>query len=1007
LTGENTYIYVNSCRHLKCFILKGIVLILFLWFLFPVIPLFAQEKEEESEEITVFFQVRNVGGTEMPAYIKGEILYLPIPDVFSFLKIQNTPSAGFDTISGFFLTQLSPFFIDQNKSKIDFREKTFYLNPGDLIKTENNLYLKSNYFSEIFGLDCAFDFRSFSVFLTSKIELPVVRLMKQEMMRSNISKLKGEMKTDTSIRRNFPFFHFGAADWSVSANQELFGISSVQCNLTLGALFAGGNMTANLNYNNMEKFDVKNQQWQWHFANNDFHALTQVFLGNIIPMSVSSIHYPVIGASITNTPTTFRRSFGTYTITDYTQPGWIVELYVNYVLVDYTKADASGYFSFEVPLVYGNSNVKLRFYGPWGEEYSREQTILVPFNFLPVRKFEYTISGGAIENPGRDIFSRAVFHYGLSRRLTVGAGAEFLSSVHPNKIMPFVDISLRIGSGLLISAEYVNSVRFLGVLNWRLSSGLMIEGFYTKYNRNQTAIFTNFLEERKLILSKPVNIPGFSSLLRLTLYQVLMDRSNNFSSELLISGSLFGVSTNLTTYAFFAGPSRPFVYSNLSLGFRLPYKIILTPELQYVYTSSKLISVRLKAEKHIFNNGVATFVYDRNLVARMDNVQVGFRYDFPFTQVNVSARYGSSSTSFIQYAKGSLINKGKYGGLGFSNYSSVGKGGIIFTAFLDLNGNGRHDSDEPKVKGINLHINGGRIEKNSNDSTIRVSDLQPYNKYYIELDRNSFESISWRIPKATIDITINPNQYKLIEIPVIVVGEVSGFVYLQKDSLKTGQGRIIVCFYRSDSVFVDRIITESDGYFSYFGLSPGSYFAMPDTAQLRLVHMIGTPAKIPFTISRTKEGDYTTGVEFVLRSTIPDTIQPRIKPNESGIMPASQKPSEKQKEYVTVADTLKPSTVQKKQEKEPSVSKEKERIPVAIPDTGSYCIQVGAFRNKSNAAHSVNALSGFDGHPVIVIFENGLFKVRIKGFQSYQSASEFLKRSVRENAPGAFIFKNR
>ena len=60
-----------------------------------------------------------------------------------------------------------------------------------------------------------------------------------------------------------------------------------------------------------------------------------------------------------------------------------MELYVNNVLVDYVKADASGFFTFEVPLVYGNSLVKLRYYGPWGEEHSREQTISIPFNFLP------------------------------------------------------------------------------------------------------------------------------------------------------------------------------------------------------------------------------------------------------------------------------------------------------------------------------------------------------------------------------------------------------------------------------------------------------------------------------------------------------------------------------------------------------------------------------------------------------------------------------------------------
>ena len=56
----------------------------------------------------------------------------------------------------------------------------------------------------------------------------------------------------------------------------------------------------------------------------------------------------------------------------------MVELYVNNVLVDYVKADASGFFTLQVPLVYGNSFIKLKFYGPWGEERYKEQTLTIP-----------------------------------------------------------------------------------------------------------------------------------------------------------------------------------------------------------------------------------------------------------------------------------------------------------------------------------------------------------------------------------------------------------------------------------------------------------------------------------------------------------------------------------------------------------------------------------------------------------------------------------------------------
>jgi len=1022
LTGKIAYTILNSCQHPHHFVCRWTAVVIFLLSFFSATLSFTQENQE-FEEISIFLHVRNVGGTELPAYIQGEELFLPVTDVFSFLKIQNNPSPGFDSVNGYFLIQQAAFLVDRANNRIHYQQKVYELNPRDLIQTENNLYLRSKYFGQVFGLDCKFDFRSFSVFLSTELELPIIREMRQELMRTNINRLKGEMKTDTTIRRNYPFFHFGAADWSLSATQQLQGISTVRLNLLLGTLFAGGEATFNLNYTNTQPIIAKQQSWIWHFANNDLRMLKQVFVGKIPTQAYASINAPVIGVRVTNTPTTFNRSFGTYTITDYTQPGWIVELYVNYELINYVKADASGYFSFEVPLVYGNSLVKLRFFGPWGEDHSREQTISIPFNFLPPKKLEYTVSAGFLENQKNHRFSRADFRYGISRRLTVGAGIEYLSSVTSGNAMPYVNFSLRLASRLLVSGEYIYGVRLKGVVSCRLPSNLMFELYYTNLNKDQKAIFNNFLEERKAVISMPVRIRFFSSLLRLTLYQIILPMSKNFSSDLMISGTLLGVSTNLTTFAYFTDPVHPYISSTLSLGFRLPAQFIVTPQVQYIYTQNRFLSFKIGVEKQVFHNGVLNLTYDRNFVGKTDNFQVGIRYDFPFAQTNLSARYGNTTTTFMQYAGGSLIYEGKEGKLGFNNYSSVGKGGIIILPFLDLDNNGKREKDEPKVWGLNLHITGGRIEKNSHDSTIRVSDLEPYNKYFIEMDRNSFNNISWRIPKATISISINPNQYKLIEVPVTVVGEVSGFVYISEDSVQRGVGRITVCFYRNDSSLVARTLSESDGYFSFFELSPGSYTARIDTNQLHNVHMTVLPEKIPFTILRTREGDQVEGLDFVLRSIQSDTAAVNRATNENRGAPVQENTPVPVQEPKPVTVPEKPvlpvreqKTIPIPEKKEVPLQEEKTILPAPVQQSGNvlinddssrYHIQVGAFRVLANATTVQTKLSALLGRPVVIIQENGYYKLRITGFTRYTTASTFLQKVFRQGFPDAFIHKNR
>jgi hypothetical protein len=845
-------------------IIWRIVFVLNILIVVCCLPATAQE-ESDFEEISVFLYSRQVGTIEMPAYIYGQELYLPVTSIFSFLKIYNRPTPGFDTISGFFINQETPFLIDRVNNMISYHDEVFKLREGDLIRTENNLYLKSRYFGEIFGLECNFVFNSMSVTLTTKIELPVIREMKQEMMRSNLNRLKGDMRPDTIIERNYPVFHFGAADWSLSTTERVNGRFDARLNLALGGILFGGEAAINLNYSKGQPFDSRQQSYRWHFANNDFKIVKQIAIGRVPVQSAISLNAPVNGILISNTPTTFQRSFCTYTLSDQTEPGWIVELYVNYVLVDYVKADASGYFSFEVPLVYGNSLVKLRFYGPWGEEHIREQTIRIPFNFLPPGRFEYTINAGMADNDQNSIYSKVNLSYGLNRRLTMGTGVEYLSTDRITPVMPFVNFSLRLATSLLFSGEYTLGVRFRGMMSYRLPADLLLELYYSKLAANQTAVSSNYLEERKMVVSLPLRLRLFSSLLRLTMHQIVLPGSKYLSSEFLISGAMFGVSTNLTTYALFLNPTNPYIYSTLSLGIKLPARIIFTPQIQYVYSHARFLSAKVEFEKRIFRNGTVNILIERNFENRFNTFQLGIRYDFSDLQVNTSVRNSNNQTSFTQFVRGSMVYEAKGGPPQFSRNSAVGMGGLIVAPFLDVNNNGKYELGEKRINGLNIRIGGGRIEKNFKDSTIRVTELEPFTNYYIEMDRVGFENVSWQIPNPIVSVSINPNQSRRIEIPIKVVGEVSGVVFFQNDTLRKGIGRIVVSVYSDKNKFVMKIMSEDDGYFNYLGLAPGNYYAKIDENQLRSISMACYPDVIPFSIKPSQDGDQVDGLEFNVR----------------------------------------------------------------------------------------------------------------------------------------------
>ena len=834
--------------------------------------------DDDYAEISITLNVSRIGSLEIPAVINGQKIYLSVSDLFDFLKIRNVATADYDSVSGFFINPKAIYLLDKTNNRIIYQGRSYTLKPDDMIHTASALYLKLDDFGQIFGLDCVFDFRSLTVTLNTKIELPAIRELQMEMMRRNISQLKGERKADTTIRKSFHMFHLGMADWSVLSSQQTTGVSSSRVNLAIGAIIAGGEVDLSLNYSSEQKIDLRQQYYQWRYVNNNHSALRQVIAGKLFAQSTSSIYAPVTGIQLTNTPTTYRRSYGTYTLSNTAEPGWVVELYLNNVMVNYTKADASGFYSFEVPMVYGNSVVKLRFYGPWGEERTSEKYMSIPFNFIPFHQFEYNLAAGIVDDDKKSLYSRATFNYGLSRHITIGGGMEFLSSVESGKYMPFVNASFRLGTHLLVSGEHTRGVRSQGILSVRLPSNLQAELSYVKYNKDQTAIKVNYLDERKLAISMPFRAKKFTAFSRFSLSQftapynklIFATRAMKYTSaELLISAVVAGVSANLTTYAVINNPDYPLAHTSLSLTFRLPAGIRLTPQAQYEYHQKKISMFKAEAEKNISNRGFLNIAYEKLFVKEIipsSAITIGLRYNFSFAQTFFGAAKSGNTITTTQSARGSLVYDGKTNYLAVSDQNSVGKGGITLVPYLDINCNGQRDPGEPKAYGLNLHIYGGKIERNDRDTIIRITGVDANTNCFIELDKNSFDNVAWQIAKPTLSITIEPNTLKFIEIPVAVVGEVSGTVFLNDAKGKNGLARIIMNIYNKDGVFRGRTITEGDGHFSFFGLAPGTYAASIDEMQLKKLQMRTSPP-LSFKILPNRDGDVADGLQFVLQPT--------------------------------------------------------------------------------------------------------------------------------------------
>lgn len=839
---------------------------LFVVFAFCGMTLQAQTTADDYEEIPVFLRVQGIGGYEIfsvYSYTHSRI-YLPVTDLFTLLRINQQTSPQYDTISGFLLDESKSYLIDYPNRRILMQRDTIHLKDNDIIQTNTGLYLYLGLFGKAFGLYGTFNFRTLSIEIKTDLELPAIRDLRIAQMQKNLDMLKGDVEVDTIIGRQYHWFRFGMADWAINATQTIGEASDYRLSAGIGAEFLGGETNVLLNYTSNNGFDRRNQSFSWRLVNNNSPVVRQIMAGKLTPRSISTIYDPLYGIVVTNAPTTYRRSFGEYTMAGYTEPGWTTELYINGVLIDYQKADASGFYTFDVPLVYGAAEVLIKFYGPYGEQRIRKETTNIPYSFLPQGEFEYSIRGGMVDDTSSSVFSRAEVGYGLNRMVTVGGGYEYYNFNVNNSDIPFVNASFSPISNLLFSAEYAHEVRSVAKMSYRLPGNAVIDASYTRYDPDQDALSANNLEERILNIGAPLKFSNFNLYTRLGFRQNVYSDFSYKVADLLLSGATGRVSANLTTYANWTQGLTPSVSSNLAVGVRVGKELMLRGITQIDLNQMNLINYRVEVEKQFARSGYASVSYEENFRSFSKIVNLTFRYDLPFAQANTAARINKENVQFTEGFRGSLAydSESKYVVVG--NQTTIARGALTLVPFLDINFNDTRDTGEPLITGLELRINGGRFLIRSRDSLTRVMDLEPYTSYLLEMDNSGFENIAWQLRDKTLEIFIDPNQFKRIEIPVYPMGEINGTVYLQDNKSLKAQGRVLINIYTENGLLKKQVMSERDGYFTFLGLPPANYYATIDAGQLQKINMTTTPKQIEFTIESSEYGDIIDGLDFVL-----------------------------------------------------------------------------------------------------------------------------------------------
>jgi len=835
------------------------------------------EEEEEKErkkknpsfvydEIPALLLIDGYGMYDLDViYTNNDLLYVNIENLFHILMIPCVVYQRGDSLAGFIENEDNTYFIDYSNKQIKVGEKTFSCK-NEMVKEMGMVYLESSLLAKAFGISLTFNYRSLLVVLKSDFELPLFKQQRLEKMRDNLSKIHGEIVTDTILNRNYNLFKFGMLDWSMSSTQSSNDLTRSKFGIGFGAELLYGEANVSVIYDNKYGFEDDDLHYRWRWVDNDKKIIKQAQIGKISNQSIAFYNSPLVGAVIRNAPTTVRKATGYYTISDYTEPNWTVELFINDVMVDYTKADASGMYFFEVPNIYGFTTIKLKFYGPMGEERMEERTTNIPYTFMPEKEFEYGITSGIIQDSSLSRYGKVEANYGLTRKITIGAGLEYLSSIQNRPYIPYVKTSIQPFSKLTFIGEYAHGVRAKGLMNYYFFKNASIIVDYAKYVKDQQATQFKYLEERKILLSIPFryrNVSGFS---KIDFSQYVYKTFTYNQTNIILSVYYKQFSINSTTQLNWTNEHSSYILTTNSLSWRLKRGFVFRPSTRYDHVQNTLDFYKIELEKKSRRSNF-TISYERNISLNDHVFSIGFRYNLSFARANVTAMHSKNMYSISENAQGSIMFGSGNRRVLTSENSSVGKGGISIYPFLDLNNNGIFDQGEKMVKISSVKAYGAQVIYSKKDSIIRMQNLNPFISYVIEFNNNDLDNIAWRFKNKIYSIFVDPNQYRRVDVPIVCVGEAIGMVYKNNNNLLKGIGRITVEFYKKDSdELIVKTLSESDGYINYLGFAPGEYVARIDSLQLNKLDFVSEPSQINFTIKALEEGDIVDGLEFVLKS---------------------------------------------------------------------------------------------------------------------------------------------
>lgn len=572
-----------------------------------------------------------------------------------------------------------------------------------------------------------------------------------------------------------------------------------------------------------------------YYGSEDNSFVSSYQLGNILVPTAELIGGPAGGQGvyITNRDQ-FLINFGQREFEGNLRPDWEVELYVNDSLFARQSANQAGRYRFQnVPVIYGENNFRLEFYGPLGERDTEYINNAVTAQSL--RRGEFMYEAGALKNTSTDVESLIQTSYGLSDNLALYSAYTKYNLFELGELRDYAILGLNgylknLNYSLFSGADFFNDGSFYAARTQFAFKRARLQLTYLDADN----FSSSFIGDRNRFLDKSYELNlntsffGRASLFWRAEHEVFDDETEQTTAlqNLVIP---IGRLTLLFRNDLIEGLDNKLdvVYTYLRNQFRLSAE----------YDWEDVSAWNLEYRNRFKRDSSVSIVYSQSLNEEAKTLQAGYqeRFNNFFFGVEASTDFVESH-SVLARLRSSFGYTKSQNKIQMSSNLLASSGNVCAKVFYDFNGNGLLDKEiDSPVQDVSLRWVQGNIDfMTDQKGETFLSDLPLYSPVDVQFLVKSLKDPQMIPVEPGVRVFLQKGQCTEVSFLLKRVYDFEGQVFLSDDF--SGK-RLTVQLTDAYGTVLKETRTDSEGFYLfeaqdtrayYLRIKPGDYKVKPD-----------------------------------------------------------------------------------------------------------------------------------------------------------------------------------